>query len=100
MYGEILRTLLNRPVQSERDVRIFALRLSAICFVIALAVDSAMQLIAFHGWLNLLRGWTIIDSRGQRVDVSLNGVQTGLQLADSLFKFDGPDASIIRRGNR
>ena len=59
MYGEILRTLLNRPVQSERDVRIFALRLSAICFVIALAVDSAMQLIAFHGWLNLLRGWTI-----------------------------------------
>lgn len=59
MYGEILRTLLNRPVQSERDVRIFALRLSAICFVIALVVDSAMQLIAFHGWLNLLRGWTI-----------------------------------------
>jgi outer membrane lipoprotein-sorting protein len=47
-----------------------------------------------------LRGWTIIDNRGQRVDVSLNGVQTGLQLADSLFKFDGPDASIIRRGNR
>lgn len=47
-----------------------------------------------------LRGWTIIDSRGQRVDVSLNGVQTGVQLADSLFKFDGPDASIIRRGGR
>lgn len=59
MYGEILRTLLNRPVQSERDVRIFALRLAAICFVIAMVVDSAMQLIAFHGWLNLLRGWTI-----------------------------------------
>ena len=59
MYGDILRTLLDRPVQSERDVRIFALRLAAICFVIAMVVDSAMQLIAFHGWLNLLRGWTI-----------------------------------------
>lgn len=46
----------------------------------------------------VLRGWTIIDNRGQRVDVSLNGLQTGLQLADSLFKFDGPDASMIRRG--
>ncbi|CAI9401442.1 hypothetical protein ANOBCDAF_00699 [Pleomorphomonas sp. T1.2MG-36] len=59
MYGEILRTLLNRPVQSERDVRIFALRFAAICFVIALTVDSAAQLIAFHGWLSLLRGWVI-----------------------------------------
>jgi outer membrane lipoprotein-sorting protein len=46
----------------------------------------------------VLRGWTIIDSRGQRVDVSLHGLQTGLQLADSLFKFDGPDAGVIRRG--
>ncbi len=59
MYGEILRTLLNRPVQSERDVRYFALRLAAICFVIAMVADSALQLIAFHGWLNLLRGWAI-----------------------------------------
>lgn len=47
----------------------------------------------------VLRGWTIIDNRGQRVDVSLHGLQTGLQLADRLFKYDGPDASVIRRGN-
>lgn len=46
----------------------------------------------------VLRGWTIIDSRNQRVDVSLNGLQTGLQLADSLFRYDGPDAGQIRRG--
>lgn len=59
MYGEILRTLLNRPVQSERDIRIFALRVAAICFVLAMVADSAMQLLAFHGWLNLLRGWAI-----------------------------------------
>jgi outer membrane lipoprotein-sorting protein len=48
----------------------------------------------------VLRGWTIIDNRGQRVDVSLNGLQTGLPLAPALFKFDGPDAGQIRRGNR
>jgi diguanylate cyclase (GGDEF)-like protein len=59
MYGEILRTLLNRPVQSERDIRIFAFRVAAICFVLAMVADSAMQLLAFHGWLNLLRGWAI-----------------------------------------
>jgi len=35
-----------------------------------------------------LRGWTIIDSRGQQVTVALSGMQTGLQLADSLFKND------------
>lgn len=48
----------------------------------------------------VLRGWSIIDNRGQRVDVSLNGLQTGLQLAPALFKYDGPDASIVRRGTR
>ena len=46
----------------------------------------------------VLRGWSIIDNRGQRVDVALNGLQTGLPLAASLFKFDGPDAGAIRRG--
>ena len=34
----------------------------------------------------LLRGWTIIDNRGNRVTVSLADMQTGVQLADSLFK--------------
>ncbi len=34
----------------------------------------------------LLRGWTIIDNRGNQVTVSLSEMQTGLQLADSLFK--------------
>jgi outer membrane lipoprotein-sorting protein len=33
-----------------------------------------------------LRGWTIIDSRGQQVSVALTDLQTGMQLADSLFK--------------
>lgn len=47
-----------------------------------------------------LRGWSIIDNRGNRVDVSLTDVKTGLQLADSLFKYDGPDAGQIMGGNR
>jgi len=33
-----------------------------------------------------LRGWTIIDNRGGRVSIALTDTQTGLQLADSLFK--------------
>ena len=44
-----------------------------------------------------LRGWTIVDNRGQRVDVALSNVQQGVQLADSLFVFDGPDPSQMRR---
>jgi len=47
-----------------------------------------------------LRGWSIIDGRGNKVDVALTNVRTGLQLADSLFKFDGPDPSTMRRDGR
>jgi len=48
-----------------------------------------------------LRGWTILDNRGNKVDVTLTNLQTGVQLADSLFKYDGPDAGqIMRGGNR
>ncbi|PSA69851.1 hypothetical protein BT092_11835 [Corynebacterium diphtheriae] len=34
----------------------------------------------------LLRGWTVIDNRGNRVTVSLSDMQTGMQLSDALFK--------------
>lgn len=48
-----------------------------------------------------LRGWTIIDNRGNKVDVTLTNLQTGLQLAASLFKYDGPDAGqILGHGQR
>lgn len=33
-----------------------------------------------------LRGWTVVDSRGGQVNISLSGLQTGMPLADSLFK--------------
>lgn len=45
----------------------------------------------------MLRGWTIVDNRGNRVTVSLSDLQTGIQLADSLFKNDSPDPASIRR---
>lgn len=45
-----------------------------------------------------LRGWTIADSRGNTVAVALTELQTGVRLADALFKYDGPDAGEIRRG--
>jgi len=47
-----------------------------------------------------LRGWSIIDNRGNKVSVSLNDLKIGSQLADSLFKYDGPDAGAIRGGNQ
>lgn len=48
-----------------------------------------------------LRGWSIVDNRGNKVDVSLTDLKTGGQLADSLFKYDGPDAGqIMGGGNR
>jgi outer membrane lipoprotein-sorting protein len=45
-----------------------------------------------------LRGWSVIDNRGNKVDVSLTDLKTGMQLASSLFKYDGPDAGKILGG--
>jgi len=48
-----------------------------------------------------LRGWSIIDTRGNQVNVALSDLKTGMQLANSLFKYDGPDAGqVMRGGNR
>lgn len=47
-----------------------------------------------------LRGWTIVDARGNKVSVALSDLKTGMQLADSLFKYDGPDFGQIQRGGR
>ena len=46
-----------------------------------------------------LRGWTIVDNRGNKVGVSLAELKTGQTLADSLFKFDGVDPSLLRQRN-
>lgn len=47
-----------------------------------------------------LRGWSILDNRGNTVNVTLTDLRTGTQLADSLFKYDGPDAGQILGGGR
>ena len=47
----------------------------------------------------VLNGWTIVDNRGNRVSVTLADLQTGMQLADTLFKNDSPDPASIRRQN-
>lgn len=48
-----------------------------------------------------LRGWSIIDARNNRVNVALSDLKTGIPLAASLFKYDGPDAGqIMKGGNR
>jgi len=48
----------------------------------------------------VLRGWSIFDTRGNKVDVTLTDLKTGIQLAASLFKYDGPDAGQIMHGGR
>jgi outer membrane lipoprotein-sorting protein len=45
-----------------------------------------------------LRGWSIVDNRGNTVSVALTDIKTGMPLADSLFKYDGPDAGQILHG--
>lgn len=48
-----------------------------------------------------LRGWSIIDNRGNKVDVALTDIKTGIALDPNLFKYDGPDAGqILGGGNR
>ena len=41
-----------------------------------------------------------VKELGNKVDVTLTDFKTGTQLADSLFKYDGPDAGQILGGGR
>jgi outer membrane lipoprotein-sorting protein len=47
-----------------------------------------------------LRGWSIVDNRGGKVDVALNDVKIGEPIDPSKFKYDGPDAGQVLNGNR
>lgn len=75
--GQLLLTLVQTRKPKEGEV------------IVRLAEDP-MQ----------LRGWTIVDNRGNRVAVSLANFKTGLTLDRSLFKFDGPDPSQMRHQDR
>jgi outer membrane lipoprotein-sorting protein len=48
--------------------------------------QEGKAIIRFSEYPLALRGWTIIDNRGQQVTIALSDMQSGMQLADSLFK--------------
>ena len=97
--------LVKEPFKLTGDITVQALQRTSDGLQLTMVQTKKPQegqiivRLADNPWA--LRGWTIIDNRGNRVDVSLSNVQTGMQLADSLFKYDGPDAGqILGGGNR
>lgn len=97
--------LVKEPFKLSGDITVQGLQRTADGLQLTMVQTKKPQegqiivRLADNPWA--LRGWTIIDNRGNRVDVSLSNVQTGMQLADSLFKYDGPDAGqILGGGNR
>ena len=97
--------LVKEPFKLSGDITVQGLQRTADGLQLTMVQTKKPQegqiivRLADNPWA--LRGWTIIDNRGNRVDVSLYNVQTGMQLADSLFKYDGPDAGqILGGGNR
>lgn len=97
--------LVKEPFRLSGDITVQALQRTADGLQITMVQTRKPQegqiIVRLAASPLALRGWTIIDNRGNRVDVALSNVQTGVQLADSLFKYDGPDAGqILGGGNR
>jgi outer membrane lipoprotein-sorting protein len=90
LSGDLTAQAVNRTADGLLEVTIVQTRKPQEGKVIVRFAENPMA----------LRGWSIIDNRGNKVDVALTQVQTGIQLADSLFKYDGPDAGQILNGNR
>ncbi|MBS0221220.1 MAG: outer-membrane lipoprotein carrier protein LolA [Proteobacteria bacterium] len=97
--------LVKEPLKLSGDLTVQALNRTADGLIEATIVQTRKPqegkiIVRFAENPMALRGWSIIDNRGNRVDVALTQLQTGIQLADSLFKYDGPDAGQILNGNR
>ena len=97
--------LVKEPMKLSGDLTVQALNRSANGLIEATIVQTRKPqegkiIVRFAENPLVLRGWSIIDNRGNKVDVALTQLQTGIQLADSLFKYDGPDAGQILNGNR
>jgi len=97
--------LVKEPLKLSGDITVQALNRTADGLIEATIVQTRKPqegkiIVRFAENPLVLRGWSIIDNRGNRVDVALTQLQTGIQLADSLFKYDGPDAGQILNGNR
>lgn len=97
--------LVKEPLKLSGDITVQTLTRNADGLIEATIVQTRKPqegkiIVRFAENPLVLRGWSIIDNRGNRVDVALTQLQTGLQLADSLFKYDGPDAGQILNGGR
>ena len=97
--------LVKEPLKLSGDLTVQALNRTGDGLIEATLVQTRKPqegkvIVRFAENPLAMRGWSIIDNRGNKVDVALTQVQTGMQLADSLFKYDGPDAGQILNGNR
>src|SRR5690242_6231906 len=97
--------LVKEPLKLSGDLTVQALNRDAdgllnMTIVQTRKPQEGKVIVRFAENPLVLRGWSIIDNRGNRVDVALTQLQPGIQLADSLFKYDGPDAGQILNGNR
>ena len=97
--------LVKEPLKLSGDLTVQSLNRTADGLIEATIVQTRKPqegkvIVRFAENPMALRGWSIVDNRGNKVDVALTQVQTGVQLADSLFKYDGPDAGQILNGNR
>lgn len=97
--------LVKDPLKLSGDLTVQALNRDADGMINATIVQTRKPqegkvIVRFAENPLTLRGWSIIDNRGNTVTVALTSVQLGMQLADSLFKYDGPDAGQILNGGR
>jgi outer membrane lipoprotein-sorting protein len=97
--------LVKEPLKLSGDLTVQSLNRTADGLIEATIVQTRKSqegkvIVRFAENPMALRGWSIVDNRGNKVDVALTQVRTGVQLADSLFRYDGPDAGQILNGNR
>ncbi|HEU5097064.1 MAG TPA: outer-membrane lipoprotein carrier protein LolA [Reyranella sp.] len=97
--------LVKEPLKLSGDLTVQSLNRTADGLIEATIVQTRKPqegkvIVRFAENPMALRGWSIVDNRGNKVDVALTQVRTGVQLADSLFRYDGPDAGQILNGNR
>jgi outer membrane lipoprotein-sorting protein len=82
--------LAKDPITLSGDLRVE--KLERVNGLIEMTMSQARKpqegkvIVRFSENPMALRGWTIVDNRGNRVSIALADMQTGLQLADSLFK--------------
>ena len=59
LQSKFLSRVLRASITSERDVGAYVVSVTALCIVLALAVDVTNQLVFFVDWASSLRSWAI-----------------------------------------